>query len=1260
MKKSIALVLILCGGLLLSVALSIILLFSTETGRIRLAETGLGLAATGTEYQLTWQGLTAPAFNRWQLQRLVLSGKDEVIFELRGLTLQWRPGIPLNRQIVVDNLEINELIITHVIKGEATGGQSTTPVFPLTISDFTVHKLTLRLPEMEQPRQYRISGMLQALTEAALLDAAIRVTPVPDGVFSFSADARIGRDGAGGLTGRYSETAQGYITRRLELPADEPFETSFRLDFQAEAAGYHVTIHDIASLLHNHAIKLQGDVQYSGTMLSLEQLRIDINESRHILSGTINDELDLQLQMNDLPLDDLSAWTGMTLDGGISGLINIKGKISDPQIDGDISADTVYNAVPLHAEFTGSADTEQVRINKLIIQSGANILARAAGSVALDGLDTDLVITTENTSLQLLRETGVEIPAELTGEISADTSLSGNLYRPDLSINGIFTGFYKGDVPINLAVTAEGEPARTASDSSPLNYNAVIKQFDLLIEHHQLSGKGQVNIAGSPATLSIEQALLSIAGTTHHLRGEISSGRLALNIELEQFPLDILAPLVAAPLTGTATASLFLGGTPAQPIVSGSIDAGLTYQQVPMELSAEIDATTRQVEIRRFNLKAGDGRINFTGSMDLVEHTGDLDVNAVHIDLVTLHHLGFSVPRALDGQLDANVLVKGSRDLPQLTGNARLTGHYREIPLDISLQGDGNSKDFIISQLKMTTENNAYLSIQGEYHATGSDFTLTARDLNSALSGFQEWELPPGFIGADVSFKGTIEQPEITGKLSYIRELPEQDKANTLSGINGNITLADNRLDIRLTLAENNERTGSLEISLPWRRYYQAIADPDNPDLPLYGEIGAEADLQDLCLLLLDSSIHQCQGKLLVNLTMSNSLQSPRMHGKINIIDGNYANILSGTSLSEIMIDILASGDRLEIVQAGAGDGERGEISMHGTAAWQETLQDHNFALGIQVKDAHLLRRYDMDGSVNGMLDFSGNYRESLLSGKLEVTPLTIYLQALLQEEIPELNVVDDADVARINAALNNEGTPIVHLDIEISAEQQAFLRGQGLEAELKGNIRIQDTVAAPTYHGAFKTIRGSVELLGKKFRLGDGAVRIENNTSSLFISALHQGSNLQVRADLSGTMDDLKLKLSSVPVLPEDEIISQLLFGKSAKSISPLQAVRLANAIATLKRSGKPLYDPLGKIERTLAIDRLTLEDGANGNGYSVGLGKYVHERVYVEVETGTGAGEPWQGNVQIELLPNLNLENTVNSETGFGNVELQWKKDF
>ena len=353
---------------------------------------------------------------------------------------------------------------------------------------------------------------------------------------------------------------------------------------------------------------------------------------------------------------------------------------------------------------------------------------------------------------------------------------------------------------------------------------------------------------------------------------------------------------------------------------------------------------------------------------------------------------------------------------------------------------------------------------------------------------------------------------------------------------------------------------------------------------------------------------------------------------------------------------------RFEIIRASASDGDKGILSLEGRGQWQDSPADLEVDLVLRAADAHLLRRYDMDGTANGILTLTGDNRELFLSGTLNIIPFTLSLEALLQEDIPTLRISNDNDQAHRQQVSREKWRmlPEINLNVELAADQQAFLRGPGLEAELQGKILIQGKYPDSIYRGNFRTVRGFVRILGKRFDLVGGEVRLEDEIFSLLIPGVYRGSDLEVRAELSGTLDELQLDLSSSPAYPEDEIISRLLFNKSSQDISPLQAVRLANAITMLRSGGKPLFDPLGQIQKVLTVDSLNVEDTESGEGVQLGVGKYIHEKVYVEVETGTGAGEPWQGNIQIELLPNLNLENSVNGESGFGNIELQWKRDY
>ena len=68
--------------------------------------------------------------------------------------------------------------------------------------------------------------------------------------------------------------------------------------------------------------------------------------------------------------------------------------------------------------------------------------------------------------------------------------------------------------------------------------------------------------------------------------------------------------------------------------------------------------------------------------------------------------------------------------------------------------------------------------------------------------------------------------------------------------------------------------------------------------------------------------------------------------------------------------------------------------------------------------------------------------------------------------------------------------------------------------------------------------------------------------------------------------------QISSNPSLPEDEILSRILFQKSSGSLSAFQALQLANAVATL--SGQA--DAFENVRKSLGVDSLDISTSAIG----------------------------------------------------------------
>jgi translocation and assembly module TamB len=99
------------------------------------------------------------------------------------------------------------------------------------------------------------------------------------------------------------------------------------------------------------------------------------------------------------------------------------------------------------------------------------------------------------------------------------------------------------------------------------------------------------------------------------------------------------------------------------------------------------------------------------------------------------------------------------------------------------------------------------------------------------------------------------------------------------------------------------------------------------------------------------------------------------------------------------------------------------------------------------------------------------------------------------------------------------------------------------------------------------------------------------------------------------------------------------LLFGRALSTISPLQAVRLANALRTL--SGQGGEGLTGGVRRELALDDLDVTTDEDGTAQAR-VGKYINENIYTEITADTA------GNSRIDL--NLQLSPSVTARGRLG----------
>src|SRR3546814_14169056 len=125
--------------------------------------------------------------------------------------------------------------------------------------------------------------------------------------------------------------------------------------------------------------------------------------------------------------------------------------------------------------------------------------------------------------------------------------------------------------------------------------------------------------------------------------------------------------------------------------------------------------------------------------------------------------------------------------------------------------------------------------------------------------------------------------------------------------------------------------------------------------------------------------------------------------------------------------------------------------------------------------------------------------------------------------------------------------------------------------------------------------------------------------------------------------ISDWSSDVCSSDLLPQDEVLARILFGKATGELSALEAVQLADSVATLTGvSGGP--GVLGEVRSAVGLDRLSVDAGAGGQS-SVTAGKYVAEGVFVGVRQGAGGGGSGGSSapIEIEVTPHVTIESDL-----------------
>ena len=530
----------------------------------------------------------------------------------------------------------------------------------------------------------------------------------------------------------------------------------------------------------------------------------------------------------------------------------------------------------------------------------------------------------------------------------------------------------------------------------------------------------------------------------------------------------------------------------------------------------------------------------------------------------------------------------------------------------------------------------------------------------------------------NLALTGKLERDNAGGGALALRLVPDQATVAALGG-------TECRVEARLPLLFGPDGLPSPNMQGPLRasvRWNGAVA-------PLWS--------------LMPVADQRLAGRLALSLDVGGSLEAPAPKGFVRMDDTRYENLQYGVMLTGINLRLDLEEGRggalgLARLNLGAADGQGGTARITGQGRLDGSMLDFKAV----VDHLRPLRRRDIRVELSAQTSVAGSAAAPQVRGTVTVNQGLVLLNNLdvggsittlpISEvspawaraghepptpAVPQGKKAASSAVAAPASTAPASGSNAGLLDLRIVIPGRFVVEGFGLKSEWKADMHVGGTPAEPLISGQLNAVKGSLDILGKNFKLARGAVTFGGGAVSnplLDIMLTTQTPALTANISIVGTVRKMQLILSSDPEMPRDEILAQILFGKSASELGRFENLRLAAAVAQLAGfgSGSGGGGVLDSARQALGVDVLRFNSGASGTngtgqsgqggegmaaGSSVEMGKYLTEDIYVGVQQGAKQGTT-AFVIQLELTPKANLELRTEQQSTKGG--LTWKYNY
>ncbi|WP_413154249.1 translocation/assembly module TamB domain-containing protein [Bartonella sp. cb54] len=638
-------------------------------------------------------------------------------------------------------------------------------------------------------------------------------------------------------------------------------------------------------------------------------------------------------------------------------------------------------------------------------------------------------------------------------------------------------------------------------------------------------------------------------------------------------------------------------------------------------------------------------------------------------DTLNLHLTMNTFPVALANLWKPNLGAAGT-----LTGQVMIRGNLKKPDMIYDIKGESlttvalQNKKIMPLALSVTGKTvnqtltlNADLTSEGiQAQAQGSvsldknklDIHVNLQNLSARLAdGFIEGQALGGMVVGKVDITGTVKDPSARFELSSRGMTVMTPKGRMLVNMNALGSYKQSAFHIENIIATGNK---GLDLSINGPFSLNGL----ETKLNIKGRM--PLDFVDLLLAKRGAYV---TGTAEIDTTLNGTLLHPQLSGHFSIVDGSFFDSQTNLGFNNITLMGKLNGDHVLIEKASASSSGEGSLSASG-----RITNDLQTDLII-----HLDRANYNDGSMilatlSGKMTVTGHFLgELVIGGDVTVEKAEILVPDHFRNtkflDIKNRNLtksiqktLERADVKNFskNRSISQKSSSIVQLNMRITAHNQFFVRGRGLDTELGGRINLTGPVSDVHPVGEFQMIRGRFDILSQRLDFDQGQASFSGNLNpTVYFVTNNNSGDIRVTVTVSGMIDNLDVHFSSQPNLPQDEVLARLIFNRSLSELSPFQIAQLAAAAADLAGANTSL---LNTLRTKIGLDDLDVIVNEKGNT-GLRIGRYIHNNIYLGFEAESDGTT--KGTINLDISRHLKAKGAIGNEKN-SSVGLFYEKDY